>query len=236
MCRTITILLENATINDKERLMDYCKEHGLCFNHRYSRKHNLCNKLEDNQEDVTDLWYFSIDGCTNDYDKLNEHMNNRLVLTNFAEFGNIADKDNEFMRQLQDCVFSCRDLIEKDIVVNRKFCEFIKTIDDVNVLKSFVKMYGCHFTDFQKKLAQNRIDVLNHERYHFEEEMVEAFKSLDCDVAQLREKTGMTRREFANYFEIPYRTVEDWEKKKSSCSTYLFSLMVYRLKIEQKME
>ena len=31
------------------------------------------------------------------------------------------------------------------------------------------------------------------------------------ELLELRKSTGMNRREFAEYFEIPYRTVQDWE-------------------------
>ena len=30
-------------------------------------------------------------------------------------------------------------------------------------------------------------------------------------LVDLRKSTGMNRREFAEYFEIPYRTVQEWE-------------------------
>ena len=39
----------------------------------------------------------------------------------------------------------------------------------------------------------------------------------------------MNRKEFAAYFGIPYRTVEDWENKKSTCSSYLFELMKFKI-------
>lgn len=42
----------------------------------------------------------------------------------------------------------------------------------------------------------------------------------------------MNRKQFATYFGIPYRTVEDWENKKSNISSYLFNLMVEKLKKE----
>jgi hypothetical protein len=61
--------------------------------------------------------------------------------------------------------------------------------------------------------------------FMFEEEMTENIKSMSCDILLLREKTGLNRREFADYFGIPYRTVEDWENKKSSCSSYLYNLI-----------
>lgn len=44
-------------------------------------------------------------------------------------------------------------------------------------------------------------------------------------IKELRENAGMTRKDFCSYFEIPYRTLQDWELKKSACSIYLFKLM-----------
>ena len=31
------------------------------------------------------------------------------------------------------------------------------------------------------------------------------------EVKELREKMGMNRREFSDYYGIPYRTVQDWD-------------------------
>ena len=31
------------------------------------------------------------------------------------------------------------------------------------------------------------------------------------ELIEIRKKTGMNRKEFAEYFNIPYRTVQDWE-------------------------
>lgn len=48
----------------------------------------------------------------------------------------------------------------------------------------------------------------------------------------LRQASGMTQKEFAIYFGIPKRTIEDWETGKRSCSSYLLALMEYKLKKE----
>ena len=37
---------------------------------------------------------------------------------------------------------------------------------------------------------------------------------------ELREKTGMSRKEFCEYFEIPYRTMQDWELGNRSMPGY----------------
>jgi DNA-binding transcriptional regulator YiaG len=50
---------------------------------------------------------------------------------------------------------------------------------------------------------------------------------------QLRMETGMNRREFAEYFGIPYRTVQDWELGNRTMPEYLFRLMEYRIRMEK---
>ena len=48
------------------------------------------------------------------------------------------------------------------------------------------------------------------------------------------DSTGMSRKEFAEYFGIPYRTLQDWELGNRSMPEYLFRLMRYKLLIEGK--
>ena len=38
---------------------------------------------------------------------------------------------------------------------------------------------------------------------------------------ELRNSTGMTRKEFCEYFEIPYRTLQDWELGNRKMTEYL---------------
>lgn len=37
------------------------------------------------------------------------------------------------------------------------------------------------------------------------------------DFIKIRENTGMNRKEFAEYLQIPYRTVQDWELGRLIC-------------------
>ena len=46
---------------------------------------------------------------------------------------------------------------------------------------------------------------------------------------ELREASGMTRKQFVEYFGIPYRTVQDWELGNRECNDYLLDLMEYKL-------
>ena len=49
---------------------------------------------------------------------------------------------------------------------------------------------------------------------------------------QLRESTGMNRKEFADYLDIPYRTMQDWERDVRTMPAYVFSLIEYKVRAE----
>lgn len=49
----------------------------------------------------------------------------------------------------------------------------------------------------------------------------------------LRDCTGMTRGEFSEYFQIPYRTLQDWELGNRRMPDYLLRLMAYKIKMEK---
>ena len=49
---------------------------------------------------------------------------------------------------------------------------------------------------------------------------------------ELRIASGMSRPQFAEYFGIPYRTVQSWDLGDRDCPEYLFQLMEYKLRKE----
>lgn len=53
------------------------------------------------------------------------------------------------------------------------------------------------------------------------------------EVRSLRDEMGMNRREFCDYYEIPYRTVVDWEAGKRKMPVYLLRLMEYKARMER---
>ena len=53
---------------------------------------------------------------------------------------------------------------------------------------------------------------------------------------EIRQRTGMNRREFAEYFNIPYRTVQDWELGNRQMPEYLFRLIEYKIQMEKLMK
>ena len=48
-------------------------------------------------------------------------------------------------------------------------------------------------------------------------------------IKELRECSGMTRTQFAEYFGIPYRTIQDWELGNRKCLDYVLKLIEYKL-------
>ena len=49
---------------------------------------------------------------------------------------------------------------------------------------------------------------------------------------ELRQASGMNKAQFAEYFGIPYRTVQDWELENRKCNNYIINLLEYKLKNE----
>ena len=56
------------------------------------------------------------------------------------------------------------------------------------------------------------------------------------ELRKLRESTGMNRKEFCKYFEIPYMTETDWELGNRRVPQYLLRLMAYKIEIEKLAE
>ena len=50
---------------------------------------------------------------------------------------------------------------------------------------------------------------------------------------ELRKESGMNQTEFARYFNIPRRTVQNWDLGVREYPTYLLDLMEYKLKREK---
>ena len=57
---------------------------------------------------------------------------------------------------------------------------------------------------------------------------------MDCKtkIKELRESTGMNRKEFCKYFRIPYRTVTEWELDNRHAPEYVLRLLEYYIQNE----
>lgn len=49
---------------------------------------------------------------------------------------------------------------------------------------------------------------------------------------EVRAATGMNLKQYSEYFNIPYRTSQNWEGGQRACPTYLLDLMKYKLEKE----
>ena len=55
-------------------------------------------------------------------------------------------------------------------------------------------------------------------------------------IKELRESTGMNRKEFCEYFNIPYRTVTEWERDNRHAPEYVLRLLEYYIRMEKLMK
>ena len=63
--------------------------------------------------------------------------------------------------------------------------------------------------------------------------MIDDKKEAKDILIELRESTGMNRKQFCEYFEIPYMTVSDWEHGKKRVPKYFLRLLEYYVRMEQ---
>lgn len=225
MKRHITLLVENFNEEGIAELINYCKYHKLDFQYRYGKEDAFKDYLGDG---IAPLYYFTIFGDTNDYEEMNDYFEGKIILTDYAEICNIADEGDEFEEKFKDLITTLRRAREQDLVANQKLIDFLMPIKNVKLLEE-IRCYSAHMSDFQRSTLETRIYITKGERQIVDEQFMDDMLSLHNDVKLLRECTGMNRKEFAKYFKIPYRTVEDWENKKSTCSNYLYRLMVKEL-------
>ena len=55
-------------------------------------------------------------------------------------------------------------------------------------------------------------------------------------IKELRESTGMSRKDFSEHTGIPVRTLEDWEAGRRTPPEYIPRLIAYQLKYEELMK
>ena len=52
-------------------------------------------------------------------------------------------------------------------------------------------------------------------------------------IKDLRHRTGLSQQAFGDYFNIPKRSIQNWENDVSQCAEYLVDLMEYKLNKEE---
>ena len=56
------------------------------------------------------------------------------------------------------------------------------------------------------------------------------------EIKKLRTDMGMNRKEFCEKFEIPYRTMTEWELGHRSAPPYVLRFLSYYVEMQQKLE
>ena len=53
---------------------------------------------------------------------------------------------------------------------------------------------------------------------------------------ELRESTGLNRKEFCEKFDIPYRTMTEWELGHRNAPPYVLRLLTYYIDMQKKLD
>ena len=99
------------------------------------------------------------------------------------------------------------------------------------ILNKEIEVYKVILEDEERKvnsIIDTRLQDVHMYCDHQNEKMKEA-----NELRKLRESTGMNRKEFCEYFEIPYMTETDWELGNRRVPQYLLRLMAYKIQMEK---
>ena len=61
-------------------------------------------------------------------------------------------------------------------------------------------------------------------------------QSFQKSMKELRESTGLNRKEFCEKFDIPYRTMTEWELGHRSAPPYVYRLLSYYVEMQEKID
>lgn len=140
------------------------------------------------------------------------------------DFQKINTNDYDFIIGCPDSdingILGFEKFIEKNKVQNAKFIKLLD-LSEKNIF-SAIKLENV--LDFSE-ILKDCIETLKQNNFS-------SIYPRKNDVKKLREKTHWNRATFAKYFNISYRTVENWENLTSDCSQYLYDLMEYKLEKE----
>ena len=104
----------------------------------------------------------------------------------------------------------------------------------VDVMARLLQKYGPQLLGQMQETYTLRIclayAIINTQRVF----LLYGVKEMDCKtkIKELRESTGMNRKEFCKYFQIPYRTVTEWELDNRHAPEYVLRLLEYYIQNE----
>lgn len=158
--------------------------------------------------------------------KLNKlHLNDFEIKEDTYLIQTVQEK---IIEKMYDLVYCVSDSDELGILTIAKYLE-TQNINDAKYIDT--QMF---FDYFKNQKIQNFTDVYKKIK---EKILVNDFTApypRVNDIVKLREETGMTRTDFSKYFNIPYRTVENWEFDINQCPEYLYELIKFKLISDNK--
>ncbi len=60
-------------------------------------------------------------------------------------------------------------------------------------------------------------------------------ESFSTKMKELRESTGLNRKEFCEKFDIPYRTMTEWELGHRNAPPYVLRLLTYYINMQRQL-
>lgn len=111
-------------------------------------------------------------------------------------------------------ILSMANYLEKHNISSAKYLDTLFIYDSNIKEENYLKDFSCIYKNIKQKILMDNYASPYPRKY---------------DVLALREKSGMNRTEFSKYFEIPYRTVENWEFDINICPKYLYELLKFKL-------
>lgn len=77
-------------------------------------------------------------------------------------------------------------------------------------------------------------DGVNIDVDKYEDEKTRERRLMAYAFKMVREKSGMNRKEFAEWLGIPYRTMQEWELERRAMPQYVLDLIAYKVSNEKE--
>lgn len=84
--------------------------------------------------------------------------------------------------------------------------------------------------DYVIEIEGIKLDI-EHEKKSDEKELT-GKRLTAYSIKAIREKSGMNRKDFAEWLGIPYRTMSDWEHGERQMPDYVLRLIAYKVRME----
>lgn len=242
MERHITLMLMNGTAEDIKTIHDWCSGYGIKYEYQYSRKASgkdvvaVVDKKGGLYDDGTPekFHYFTIFTDTCHYMQLHGIIGDKLLTTDFADFSNVLDCDDECERRWKDVVGKLQLSVNSDVAATTALSRFLMDMDNPSAIDAIMQ-YSCYMSDVQRRFCTDRKLMLEgrQDEVHaeFSYQLRNVYKDR-CNIFALREQSKMTLVEFSDVLGIPVIQLERWERKQEPCDGYMYDLIVYKLEKE----